>query len=158
MARLKDSLNYKNIVASVDFRYGRRQTLIMALTSAVALLVARLKYPDPEALRVFLILWALLMAPVVLWCLIRWLEIFIKPDGYVFFTAKLDQPNLAYRRGIYYTVTGADREGRPIVANTRRMFGYVFEPNFEEYNNLQVLAGYNQRTGRLIIVRKAIYD
>ena len=50
------------------------------------------------------------------------------------------------------------RQGRPIVANTRKMFSNLFSPTFEEYNNLKVLVGYNERTGRVIIVRKAIYD
>lgn len=158
MARLKDSLNYQNIVSSLDFRYGRRQTLIMVITSAVAILVAGLKYPDPDELRRFLIVWAVIMAPVTLWCLIRWLDIFIKPDGYIFFTAVLDQPNLGYKRGVYYTVKGADRAGRPIEANTRKIFSTLFSPTFEEYNNLKVLVGYNERTGRVIVVRKAIYD
>jgi hypothetical protein len=158
MARLKDSPNYEHIVKSLDFRYGRRQTLIMVITSAVIFLVERMKYPDPEQMRRFLILWAVMMAPVTLWCLIRWLDIFIKPDAYVFFTAKLDQPNLGYKRGVYYTINGTDRQGRPIVANTRKMFSNLFSPTFEEYNNLKVLVGYNERTGRVIIVRKAIYD
>lgn len=158
MARLKDSPNYENIVKSLDFRYGRRQALIMVITSAVLFLVARMKYPDPEEMRRFLILWAVMIAPVTLWCLIRWLDIFIKPDAYVFFTAKLDQPNLGYKRGVYYTINGTDRQGRPIVANTRKMFSNLFSPTFEEYNNLKVLVGYNERTGRVIIVRKAIYD
>jgi hypothetical protein len=38
------------------------------------------------------------------------------------------------------------------------MFGRFAFPIFEEYNNLKVLVGYNERTGRLIIVRKAIGD
>ena len=86
------------------------------------------------------------------------LDIFIKPDGYIFFTAVLDQPNLGYKRGVYYTIKGTDRQGRPIVANTRKMFSNVFSPTFEEYNNLKVLVGYNERTGRVIVVRKAIYE
>ena len=158
MARLKDSPNYENIVKSLDFRYGCRETLIMVITSAALFLVARMKYPDPEEMRRFLILWAVIMAPVTLWCLIRWLGIFIKPDAYVFFTTKLDQPNLGYKRGVYYTINGIDRQGRPFVANTRKMFSNLFPPTFEEYNNLKVLVGYNERTGRVIIVRKAIYD
>lgn len=44
------------------------------------------------------------------------------------------------------------------MANTRNMFSNLFPPTFEEYNNLKVLAGYNERTGRVINVRKAIYD
>ena len=158
MAPLKDSPNYENIIKSLDFRYGRRQALLMVITSAVLFLVDRMKYPDPEEMRRFLILWAVIMAPVTLWCLIRWLDIFIKPDAYVFFTAKLDQPNLGYKRGVYYTINGTDRQGRPIVANTRKMFSNLFSPTFEEYNNLKVLVGYNERTGRVIIVRTAIYD
>lgn len=44
------------------------------------------------------------------------------------------------------------------MANTRKMFSNLFPPTFEEYNNLKALAGYNEHTGRVIIVRKAIYD
>ena len=156
--RLKDSPNYENIVKSLDFRFGRRQVLVMIVAALLGILISMLKYPDPEEKRIFMIVAAAIFGPAILWYLIRWLDIFIKPDHYIFFTAVLDQPNLGYKRGIYYTIHGIDREGRPIVANTRKIFGTLFAPTFEEYNNLKVLVGYNERTGRTIVVRKAIYD
>ena len=156
--RLKDSPNYENIVTSLDFRYGCRETLIMIATAALCILIARFKYTDPSDMSLFMIVCGVIFGPVILWCLIRWLGIFIKPDGYIFFTAVLDQPNLGYKRGVYYTIKGTDRQGRPIVANTRKMFSNLLSPTFEEYNNLKVLVGYNERTGRVIIVRKALYE
>ena len=157
--RPKDSHNYENIVKSLDFRYGCRETLIMISTAAFIVQFARFRYSvTPGDMRPLLISCGVILGPVILWCLIRWLGIFIKPDAYVFFTAVLDQPTLGYKRGVYYTIKGTDRQGRPIVANTRKMFSNLFSPTFEEYNNLKVLVGYNERTGRVIIVRKAIYD
>ena len=158
--RLKDSPNYENIVKSLDFRFGRRQTLGIAILAVLIILIARAKdpYATLDTMAPLLITYGIILGPTLLVCLIRWLDIFIKPDGYIFFTAVLDQPNPGYKRGIYYTIKGTDRKGRPIVANTRKMFDRIVPPTFEEYNNLKVLVGYNERTGRLIIVRKAIVD
>ena len=158
--RLKDSPNYENIVKSLDFRFGRRQTLTFAIFAVLIILIARAQdpYATLDTMAPLLISCGIILGPILIVCLIRWLDIFIKPDGYIFFSAVLDQPNLGYKRGVYYTIKGTDRKGRPIVANTRKMFGRFAFPTFEEYNNLKVLVGYNERTGRLIIVRKAIGD
>ena len=157
MGRLKDSPNYENIVKSLDFHFGRRQVLGIVTCFVAVMLYFRLRY-GPKEMGICWAVCGIILGPMFLWYLIRWLEIFIKPDGYIFFTAVLDTPNLGYKRGVYYTVTGMDRAGRPIEANTRKMFSNIFSPTFEEYNNLRVLVGYNERTGRLIVVRKAIYD
>ena len=159
MRRVKDSPNYDNIVKSLDFRFGRRQTLVFISYFVVFMLYSRFRYsPGSMELRIYWIVCSVFLGPAIIWSLIRWLGIFIRLDSYVFFKTRLDQPNLGFKYGIYYTVHGMDAQGRFIQANTRRMFSNLLPPTFEEYNNLPVLAGYNQRTGRVIIVRKAIYD
>jgi hypothetical protein len=81
-------------------------------------------------------------------------EIFLHIDSYIFRQAQLDHPHVKGRGGTYYTVEFTDRNGKTLRRDTRAMFTSAAEPFLEDYNNKTVTIGYNEKTDRLVVLRR----
>ena len=158
LQKIKASPNYLLLKNSAQYRYDRRQFLIISIISGIVLLpmmvllglVFRIGNPDPSiVLAVFYILFLL---GALIFFAYRWLEIFLHIDSYTFCQARLDQPFVKGRGGVGFTVTFTDRHGNSLERNTSPMFSSQWDPLLEEYNNKTVLLGYNEKTDRLVLI------
>ena len=161
LSQIKESPHYERLKNSIQYKYDRRQFWIIAGMVALMLLMfvpllaleARDPYADAAG-STFVILWCLVMVGMALYVLYRWLGIFLFIDHYTFFRARLDRPYLRHRGGAGFTVEFTDRQGNRREMQTSPMFSSQWEPNLEEYNNKEVLLAYNEKTDRLIVIRK----
>lgn len=159
LSQIKESPHYDKLKGSVQYKYDRRQFLIIGAMVALMLLMfvpllaleARDPYADAAG-SLFVVLWCLVMVGMALYFLYRWLEIFLFIDHYTFFRARLDRPYLRHRGGAGFTVEFTDRQGNRREMQTSPMFSSQWEPNLEEYNNKEVLMAYNEKTDRLIVI------
>ncbi len=161
LSGIKESPHYERLKASVQYKYDRRQFWIIGGMVALMLLMftpllaleARDPYADASG-SAFVVLWSLVMVGLALYFLYRWLEIFLYIDHYTFFQARLERAYLRHRGGVGFTVEFTDRQGNRREMQTSPMFSSQWEPVLEEYNNKEVLLAYNEKTDRLIVIRK----
>lgn len=161
ISNIKESPHYEKLRASVQYQYDRRQffivggIILLCLLMLTPLLVLEAQSPYEDASNtLFVVFWCVVMACVALFFLYRWLEIFMYMDSYHFFRAKLERPYLRHRGGAGFTVEFTDRQGKRREMQTSPMFSSQWEPILEEYSNKEVLLAYNEKTDRLIVIRK----
>lgn len=162
MQKLKDSPHYLRLKESVEYRYDKKQFIIMAAIFgglyAFLLLMFLPLAGDPGYGAVITIIWLVLPTlfylPILLYFAYRWLEIFLHIDSYIFCEVLLNQPHVQGRGGVKFTVTFTDRHGKQLKRDTSTIFSSHYEPYLEEYNNKKVLIGYNEETDRVVVIKR----
>ena len=158
--KIKDSPNFQRINGSLDHIYGRRQTRLISFIFIPLLLVYlpviffAAQVPDGIVGAIIGILWVLVPLGFWAYILYKWLQIYLHIDSYIFFQARLDHPHMKTKGGTYYTVEFTDRYGKRLQRATVDMFTSEANPYLEEYSNQTVLMGYNEKTDRLVVVKK----
>lgn len=160
--KIKDSPHYMRLKNSVQYRYDRKQFLVMSAFFAglfvffvVMLLPLRGHSAKSDAsMTIGLLFLFFVYLPFLLYLAYRWLEIFLYIDSYIFCRVRLDQPHSAGRYGVYFTVEFTDRHGNRLQRDTARMFQSSSEPRLEDYNNQTVLIGYNEESDRVIVIER----
>ena len=154
--KIKNSPHYDRLKNSAQYKYDRRQFLIIGGCLCVPCLVmmwalaAMAETENPAIVLAFI--YILFLLGMIGYFAYRWLEIFLYMDGYIFCQARLDQPHVSGRGGVSFTVNLTDRQGNPIQRETSKMFSSQWEPFLEEYNNKTVLVAYNEKTDRLVVI------
>ncbi len=158
--KIKDSPNYERLKNSVQYRYDRWQFRIIGIFCAIlilpmlALLSLGIGVKGAEVAVAFGIVYMLAMLCMVAYFAYHWLEIFRYMDSYIFCQVRLDQPHVAGRSGVKFTVEFTDRHGKLQKRDTDTMFSSHWEPYLEDYNNKIVLIGYNEETDRIVIIQR----
>ena len=157
--KIKDSPNYNRLKNSAQYRYDRRQFLIMSVIFGIIFLMFLPLFflvGDGGDAASFVLVVFMLMGYFLVWLyfLYRWLEIYLYIDSYIFCHARLDQPHVHGRGGASFTVEFTDRHGNRLQREPGKMFSSQWEPYLEEYNNQTVLIGYNEKTDRLIVMER----
>lgn len=160
LQKIKDSPHYSRLKNSAQYRYDRRQLIIMSvclgivLLPMMVLLCLEFKIGNPDPSIVLAVFYVLFLVGALIYFAYHWLEIFLHIDSYIFCQVRLDQPHVQGRGGAYFTVKFTDRHGNQLQRDTSKMFSSNWEPYLEEYNNQMVLIGYNEKTDRLVVIQR----
>ena len=160
LQKIKDSPNYPRLKNSVQYRYERKQFLIIAIVLGALYLFTLppildliLSEPGREGGIAALLLMSFITLPLIAWFAYRWLRLFLHIDDWSFSEAVLDKPHAGYKGGVYFTVTITDRRGNKKLVDTANMFSSS-EPMLEDYVNQKVLIGYNEETELVAVIQK----
>ena len=158
LQKIKDSPNYPRLKNSVQYRYERKQFLIIAIVLGalylfmlLPILDLILSEPGREGGIAALLLMSFITLPLIAWFAYRWLRLFLHIDDWSFSEAVLDKPHAGYKGGVYFTVTVTDRRGNRRQVDTANMFSSG-EPMLEDYVNQKVLIGYNEETELVAVI------
>lgn len=103
-----------------------------------------------------IILWLIYffgLIPFFLYQIYHFAEMFFHIDRYTFTEVTLDHPKQGYRGAMAFAVTLQSRSGQKIEEETSYIFSRG-EPNFEDYVNRKALIGYNDKTQRVVVIKK----
>ena len=160
LQKIKDSPNYPRLKNSLQYRYDRKQFLIIAIALGalylftLPLILDLILYePGREGGIAALLLMSFITLPLIAWFAYRWLRLFLHIDVWCFSEAVLDKPHAGYKGGVYFTVTVTDRRGNKKLVDTTTMF-FSSEPRLEDYVNRSVLIGYNEETEVVAVIRR----
>ena len=160
LQKIKDSPNYPRLKNSVQYRYERKQFLIIAIALGALYLFMLppildliLSEPGREGGIAALLLMSFIILPLIAYVAYRWLRLFLHIDDWSFSEAVLDKPHAGYKGGVYFTVTVTDRRGNKKLVDTTTMF-FSSEPRLEDYANRSVLIGYNEETEVVAVIRR----
>lgn len=156
--KLKNSPHYERLKNSVQYRFDRRQFLVMAAITAGYIMIAFLGASSGikrDASVAIAFIFSLLFLGITLYFGFRWLEIFLYMDSYYFCQVKLEKLHTQVRGMVKFAVEFTDRHGKKLVRETDAMFSSDREPYVEDYNQKMVLVGYNEVTDRLVVIKRA---
>ena len=160
LQKIKDSPNYPRLKNSVQYRFERKQFLVIAgilgaaylLGLMVSLDLIRFE-PGRDGGIAILVMMSVMVLPMVAYFAYRWLRLFLHIDAWRFSEAVLDKPHAGYKGGVYFTVEITDRRGNKKQVDTANMFSSG-EPMLEDYANQKVLIGYNEETELVAVIQK----
>lgn len=156
LSKIRESPNYDRLRHSVEVRSCARDCLIFGIITAVYSLIVTLptrRYGDSGDIAFLWLIYLLVFIPFFLYTVYKLVEVFLYIDCYSFTEVVLDRPRLGYRGAMGFAVTVRDRQGRELEVDTRKIFGQG-NPIFEEYANQRALIGYNDKTERVVVVKK----
>lgn len=143
---------------SLDMACVRKYLIKVLVVTGAALLLAvfpLLNLPREEMIQVCAVSAAVIILPVLLFCLWRTFRIFRKAESYTFSRCKLDSPKGGMLRDtIRFTVVVEDREGRSCAVDTHSIFVThgMFGPLLEDYVNRTATIAYNEETGVVVVI------
>ena len=101
-------------------------------------------------------IYGLLLAPYLIFCAIRTVNIFRKAEHYAFCKATLSQPHGGLIRDtIYFTALAEDPDtGEKFFADTHAIFFTrgICQPLMEDYANTTVTLAVNRETGMVVVI------
>ena len=146
----------KNSLDMVSLRMYLFMAGIVGLTEGVVVLLGPRTYGSPSKWIIFLIMAAISVLPILIFCACRTISIFRCPESYHICKAKLCNPKGGrIRDTIRFLVFLEDRNGWPITAYTHSIFQThksMFGLALEEYINQEVTIGYNEETGQVVVM------
>lgn len=115
---------------------------------------------EQDHLKIFLpfalLITCVMVVPVLIFCTVRTVRIFAKPEHYIFCRGVLAQPHGGMvRHSVYYTVVLEDPEdGSKFFVDTHAIFYShgSMSPTIEEYTNKTVTIAYNRETGMVVVI------
>ena len=97
-----------------------------------------------------------MILPGLIFCIVRTVQIFRKPEAYIFCRGVLAQPHGSmFWRTFYFTVVLEDPEnGGKFFVDTRAIFAShgMMSPTIEEYTNATVTIAYNRETEMVVVI------
>ena len=146
---------------SLDMAYVKMWLFVAALCTLIMwvffrLTIQRDPYHTTEQVVMFWVTIAIVITPILVFCIIRTFNIFHHVESYHFCKANLCNPKGgSLRDTIKFTVLIEDADGDKFAANTHSIFhthtGW-FTPGFEDYVNQTVTVGYNEETGQVVVI------
>ena len=145
-ARLRSSLEFKQLWSWF---------IVTAVILSLFLLFA--VWRNPEAGKgIAAIVYGLFIAPYLIFCTIRTVNIFRKADRYAFCKATLSQPHGGLIRDtMYFTALAVDPDtGEKFFADTHAIFFTrgICQPLMEDYANTTVTLACNRDTGMVVVI------
>ena len=160
LQKIKDSPNYPRLKNSVQYRFERKQFLVIAGILGAAYLLGLMASldlirfePGRDGGIAILVMMSVMVLPMVAYFAYRWLRLFLHIDAWRFSEAVLDKPHAGYKGGVYFTVEITDRRGNKKQVDTANMFSSA-EPMLEDYVNQKILIGYNGETELVAVIQK----
>ena len=146
---------------SLDMAYVKMWLFVAAVCTLIMWLLFRLTiqrdpYHSIEQVVTFWMTIAMVIGPIVVFCVIRTFNIFRHPESYHFCKTVLCNPKGgSIRDTIKFTVLIEDADGDKFAADTHSIFythTNMFGLGLEDYVNRTVTAGYNEETGQVVII------
>ena len=146
---------------SLDMAYVRMWLFVAAVSALIMWLFFRLTIPRDEyrTLEQAVTFWVtigLVIGPILVFCIIRTVNIFRHVESYHFCKTKLCNPKGgSIRDTIRFTVLIEDADGDKFAADTHSIFTThksMLGAGIEDYVNRTVTAGYNEETGQVVII------
>ena len=146
---------------SLDMAYVKMWLFVAAVCTLIMWLLFRLTiqrdpYHSIEQVVTFWMTIAMVIGPIVVFCVIRTFNIFRHPESYHFCKTVLCNPKGgSIRDTIKFTVLIEDADGDKFAADTHSIFlthTSMFGLALEDYVNRTVTAGYNEETGQVVII------
>ena len=146
---------------SLDMAYVKMWLFVAAVCTLILWLLFRLTiqrdpYHSIEQVVTFWMTIAMVIGPIVVFCIIRTFNIFRHPESYHFCKTVLCNPKGgSLRDTIKFTLLLEDADGGKFIADSHSIFHThtsMFGLGFEDYVNQTVTAGYNEETGQVIII------
>lgn len=145
-ARLRHSLEFKQL-----WNYF----IVTVALLSLFILVAVLRAPE-EGRGIVTSVCVLMLAPYLIFCTIRTVNIFRKAEDYAFCQATLTTPHGGMLRDmIYFTAVATDPDtGEKFFADTHAIFFTrgIFQPLMENYANATVTLAVNRETGMVVVI------
>ena len=145
-ARLRSSLEFKQLWSYF---------IITAVILSLFLLFAVWRNPG-EGMGLAATVYGLFIAPYLIFCTIRTVNIFRRADRYAFCRATLSQPHGGLMRDtIYFTALAEDPDtGEKFIADTHAIFFTrgICQPLMEDYANTTVTLAVNRDTGMVVVI------
>ena len=144
--RLRDSLEFKQL-----WNYFFVTTVILSLFLLFAV------WRNPEAGKgIAAIIFGVMLAPYLIFCTIRTVNIFRRAGEYAFCKATLATPHGGLVRDtVYFTALATDPDtGEKFFADTHAIFFTrgIFQPLMEDYANTTVTLAINRATGMVVVI------
>ena len=145
---------------SLDMAYVKLNLFVCAVCIPLCLLVGWLStlnyYADVPRWPIIWFVTLVATGPILIFCIIRTVNIFRCPGSYHFCKTNLCSPKGgSIRDTIKFTVVLEDADGDKFVADTHSIFHThrnMLGLTLEDYVNQTVLAAYNEETGQVIII------
>ena len=146
---------------SLDMAYVKMWLFVAAVCTLIMwaffwLTIQRHPYHSTEQVVMFWVTIAIVISPILVFCIIRTVNIFRCPGSYHFCKTVLCNPRGgSIRDTIRFTVLIEDADGDKFAADTHSIFTThrsMFGPALEDYVNRTVTAAYNEETGQVVII------
>lgn len=146
--RLRDSLEFQTLC-------GR--SLIGAVIIGIFVIFCGVtqRHDFINSWQVASIIGGIMLAPYLIFAIIRTVRIFAKADRYVFCRTTLSQPHAGpLRDTIYFSALFEDpTDGRKFMVNTHAIFiTRGFYPRMDDYANTTVTLAYNRETEMVVVI------
>ena len=140
---------------SLEFRALWNYFLVTAVILTLFSLFAVLKNSG-EGWGIAAAIYSLLIAPYLIFCIIRTVNMFRRPEDYSFCQATLTTPHGGMLRDmIYFTAEATDPDtGEKFFADTHAIFFTrgICQPLMEDYANATVTLAVNRETGMVVVI------
>ena len=141
--------------SSLEFKQLWSYFIITAVILSLFLLFAVWRNPG-EGMGLAATVYGLFIAPYLIFCTIRTVNIFRRAEHYAFCKATLSQPHGGLIRDtIYFTAMVEDPEGgRKYGVDTHAIFFTrgICQPLMEDYANATVTLAVNRETGMVVVI------
>ena len=141
--------------SSLEFKQLWNYFIVTAVILSLFLLFAVWRNPD-AGIEVATIIYGVLLAPYLIFCTIRTVNIFRKAEHYAFCKATLSQPHGGLMRDtIYFTALVENPDtGEKFFADTHAIFFArgICQPLMEDYANTTVTLAVNRATGMVVVI------
>lgn len=162
MTRIKNSPHYAKLRESLEYYHCRKRfftSLIWVGLVAVPTFFPRIFWGGVSVggKLALCILLSLFFIGYSIYCAYQWWQIFLYMDDYTFFPVSLTKPivtHTRYTHSVRYTLTFPNSQGEIITRETASMFHNDTDPCLQDYNGKTVLVGYNEKTDRLVIIKR----
>lgn len=151
--------NQRKLWYSLEMAVVRRQLILIGILWIVMAIICRIKFHQPylrEIEVLMQVVTALVILPFLGFYLWRTIQIFGRPEEYIFCKCKLSSPHqrLWTKGNMYFTVVIEDEELGRFTAQTHAIFeSYgIIEPLLETYINRTVTIGYNRQTETVVVI------
>lgn len=147
--------NQRRMWTSLEMGDVKRNIVVFLIFLPVFWTLAIAKFRDPEPRLLMCVFTTLLVAPFLIFYIVRLVNILRKAEEYVFCQAVLDTPHASLNHDLYYfsvVLKGAD--GREFMADTHAIFATrsLFGPQLEDYVNRTVTVAHNPATGMVVVI------
>ena len=148
----------ERLKASLELQVLRRNLILVTVVTAAFLLICLIGNIDHLNLILPYILFmaCVMILPGLIFAIVRTIQIFRKPEAYIFCRGVLAQPHGSmFWRTFYFTVVLEDPEnGGKFFVDTRAIFTShgLLSPTIEEYTNKTVTIAYNRETEMVVVI------
>ena len=149
----------ERLKSSLEFQVLWRDFVISAviLIPLTLLLALRRRVFDDACWPMFFLPVGIILVPYLLFCLIRTVNIFRRPEDYFFCKTTLSRPHGApfLRDRVYFTALVEDpADGSRYAVDTHAIFltRGIVSPLMEDYTNAAVTVACNRETGMVVVI------